>query len=74
MENLKTITVSQNSKPGRLGLTALFNKGFVGPPHALNDLDLRIYLIDNIIYVHFYDMDCSLNPKDKVYPELRQYL
>jgi hypothetical protein len=71
---MKTIKVSQNSKPGGLGLDSLVNKGFVGPPYALNDLDLTISLRgDETIYVYFYDMYCSLGPKDKNYNELRQY-
>lgn len=68
-----TTKVSQTSKPGRLGLTALVDKGFVGPPHALNDLDLTLSLVGERIEICFYDMSCSLCPNDKNYKELRQY-
>jgi len=70
---MKTTEVPQTSEPGRLGLSALVEKGFVGPPHAPNSLPLTFKLINKKIEIYFHDQSCSLSPEDPCYEKIKQY-
>ena len=65
-----SLDVSQDSRLGRLGLKALWNRGICGPPYDLSDLDVHIYPPKNsgdTVDVFFYDMSACVGPKDKLY-------
>lgn len=70
---LETKIVGQDTRLGTLGLYALLDAGFCGPPYDLSDLSVRLYLVGDNVNVNFYDMTCTVEASSKYYEEMMLY-
>ena len=66
--------VKQDTHLGRLGLSCLNDAGFCGPPYNLSDLLVCFYPSSNSIEVSFYDMETTIDSKNKYYNIIKEKL
>jgi hypothetical protein len=65
-------TFTQDSEIGRLGLSALVNSGFCGPPCGLSESKVRVDSAGEDFTVRFYDMSIRVSPGNtRYYNELK---